>query len=110
MKECEYCHQVLMDGQECDCPEAKKAERKQKAVSEILLEVKRLQDKEILVLKENTEIFLGECVRYMAECEAESCQLKAGTTKITIKQRDGHLSLEVSKTSKVKTQSVQSVL
>lgn len=55
-----------------------------------MLEVKSLQDKEILVLKENTEFFLGECVRYMAEREAESCQLKAGTTKITLKQRDGH--------------------
>lgn len=42
MKECEYCHQVLMDGQECDCTEAKKAERKQRAVSEIMLEVKSL--------------------------------------------------------------------
>lgn len=103
MKECEYCHQVLIDGQECDCPEAKKAERKQRAVSEIMLEVKSLQD------KENTEFFLGECVRYMAECEAESCQLKAGTTKITLKQRDGHLSIEVSKTSKLKAQALQSV-
>lgn len=110
MKECEYCHQVLMDGQECDCPEAKKAERKQRAVSEIMLEVKSLQDEEILVLKENTEFFLGEGVRYMAECEAESCQLKAGTTKITLKQRDGHLSIEVSKTSKIKAQTLQSVL
>ncbi len=110
MKECEYCHQVLMDGQECDCPEAKKAERKQKVISEIMLEVKSLQDKEILVLKENTENFIGECVRYMAECEAESLQLKAGTTRITLKQRDGHLSVEVSKTSKVKMQSVQSAL
>lgn len=110
MKECEYCHQVLMDGQECDCTEAKKAERKQRAVFEIMLEVKSLQDEGILVLKENTEFFLGECVRYMAECEAESCQLKAGTTRITLKQRDGHLSLEVSKTSKVKTQALQSVL
>ena len=59
MKECEYCHQVLMDGQECDCPEAKKAERKQRAVSEIMLEVKSLQDQEILILKENTENFIG---------------------------------------------------
>lgn len=109
MKECEFCHQILMDNQGCDCPEAKKAERKQKAVSEIMLEVKSLQDKEILVLKENTEFFLGECVRYMAECEAESCQLKAGTTRITLKQRDGHLSLEVSKTSKLKAQALQSV-
>lgn len=106
MKECEFCHQILMDNQGCDCHEAKKAERKQKAVSEIMLEVKSLQDKEILVLKENTEFFLGECVRYMAECEAESCQLKAGTTRITLKQRDGHLSLEVSKTSKLKAQAL----
>ena len=75
-----------------------------------MLEVRNLQDKEILVLKENTENFIGECVRYMAECEAESCSLKAGTTRITLKQRDGHLSIEVSKTSKVKTQSVRSVL
>jgi hypothetical protein len=97
------------NGRSSDCTEAKKAERKQRAVSEIMLEVKSLQDKEILVLKENTEFFFGECVRYMAECEAESCQLKAGTTRITLKQRDGHLSLEVSKTSKLKAQALQSV-
>ncbi len=31
MKECEYCHQVLMDGQECDCTEAKKGGKKAKS-------------------------------------------------------------------------------